>query len=131
MLHAIRKDDVSAQIVSVIDKCDGFCEALHEVLAGNLVFVEPLINYLTHTFNDLPGKYPLIGEFFSEPRSPFRFPVCELASYFKYGSRQPQPHTWETISRNTRIPMYEAWKRVTLKHFGTGPLIDQTEFFAE
>ena len=44
LLHAVRKDCREAQLVSLADKYDGYCEALHEVLAGNLVFLEAVVN---------------------------------------------------------------------------------------
>jgi hypothetical protein len=71
--HAIFKDCMEAQLVSVVDKMDGFCEALHELLAGNVPFAEPVINYLTKTFplNRLVHKYPLIRKIFLDPRNPF------------------------------------------------------------
>jgi hypothetical protein len=126
-LHTIHKDCPEAQVVSVVDKKDGFCEALHEVLAGNLVFLEPVINYLTKTFNKLSENYPLIRGIFSDNDNPFAMPVCELYDFFQGGRWRPQPHTVETIARETSIPMYESWKKLTIKEFGIGPLIDQTE----
>lgn len=126
--HAIRKDCAEAQLVSVADKCDGFCEAWHEVLAGNTVFLEPIVNYVTRTFNDLPGKYPLIGEMFSHEHDLLSMPVIDLGEYFANGTRRAQPHTAETIARKTGIPMYEEWKRITTEEFGVGPLVNQTEF---
>ena len=129
LLQAIRKDRIVGQLGSVIDKVDGFCEALHEVLAGNVVFLEAVINYYTHTFNDLPGKYPLIKRMFSDDRNPFTFPVCDLWQLFEGGARTPGPHTRETIACDTGIPLYEMWKRTTIKHFGYEPLIRQTEFY--
>ncbi|NVN96867.1 HD domain-containing protein [Candidatus Nomurabacteria bacterium] len=63
-LHAIHKDCIEAQAVSFVDKIDGYCEAIHEILAGNNIFLEPIINYYARTFNHLHKNYPLIKEFF-------------------------------------------------------------------
>ena len=45
LLHAIKKDCREAQLHSFADKHDGYNEAIHEVLAGNIIFLEPIINY--------------------------------------------------------------------------------------
>jgi 5'-deoxynucleotidase YfbR-like HD superfamily hydrolase len=128
LLHAIRKDCREAQLVSVADKSDGLCEALHEALAGNTVFWEPVLNYYSQVFSDLPRKYPLIRELFSSDRNPFSLSVCQLFDLFEGGNRSAQPHTRETIAFNTGIPVYEWWKAITIKKFGIGPLINQVEF---
>jgi len=128
LLHAIHKDCREAQLVSVVDKVDGYCEALHEVLAGNTVFLEAVINYDTKTFGCLLGKYPLIGEVFSIDHDLLSVPVVSLSDFFVNGERGAQLHTLETIARNTGIPMYEEWKITTIKKLGTSPLINQTEF---
>jgi hypothetical protein len=127
--HAIFKDCPEAQVISWVDKIDGCCEAIHDLFAGNGIFFEPVENYFRCTFNDLPGKYPLIKEVFSSGRNPFTLPkVFELREYLDHGRRNFAPHTAETALRSTSIPMYDAWKRVTVRELGIRPLINQVEF---
>jgi 5'-deoxynucleotidase YfbR-like HD superfamily hydrolase len=131
LFHAIYKDCREAQLVSVADKCDGYCEALHELLAGNVVFAEPIINYHTKTFNNFRRNYPLIGKIFSTNHSLLSTPVSTLAQFFDNGRRRAKPHDLETIARETGDPRYELWKKTTIELFGVGPLINQVEFFSE
>ena len=128
-LHAIFKDCIEAQVVSFIDKIDGYCEAIHEVLAGNVIFLEPIINYNLKTFNDLIGKYPLITEVFKLKKNWFDYEiVVDIKGFFDDGLIGGKPHTKETIEKKTVIPQYEMWKYVTLKNFGIEPLVNQAEF---
>jgi hypothetical protein len=128
LLHAIRKDCIEAQLVSVVDKDDGYCEALHEVLAGNTVFLEPIINYNAKTFDCLSGKYPLIEKMFSSGHNLLSVPVVGLSEFFTNGERGAQLHTLEIIARKTGIPVYEEWKKTTIKNMSVSPLVNQTEF---
>lgn len=128
-LHAIFKDCVEAQVVSFVDKIDGYCEAIHEVLAGNVVFLEPIINYDLRTFNDLIGKYPLITKVFKLKKNWFDYEiVVDLKEFFENGSIGTQPHTIETVKKKTLIPQYEKWKEITISKLGIYPLINQVEF---
>ncbi len=135
--RAILKDSKEAQLVSLVDKMDGFCEALHELLAGNTPFAEAVMNYFVKTFalDRLIRKYPLIQDIFFDPRNPFVSPtddsrgVVQLSDLFRGKTCNARPHTPETVACNTHIPMYELWKRVTIEHFGIGALIDQKESY--
>ena len=126
-LHAIHKDCLEAQVVSLVDKCDGYCEAIHEVLAGNDVFLEPLINYNIKTFNNLFEAYPLIDRILQADLLKLSATV-ELWKFFEGGEREAEPHTAETIRRQSGIPVYEWWKKVTIRNFGLDPLVLQTKF---
>lgn len=128
-LHAVFKDCTEAQAVSFTDKIDGYCEAVHEVLAGNNIFLEPVINYLSNTFDDLVKRYPLIEEVFGIKNVWFDTKsVVDLRDFFEDGLLGSEPFTKETIERKTVIPQYEMWKMVTLKNFGVQELIKQKEF---
>lgn len=128
-LHAIFKDCIEAQIVSFVDKIDGYCEAIHEILAGNVIFLEPIINYNLKTFNNLNEKYYLIRKVFELKEYWFDYGiVVDLKEFFEDGSIGTKPHTIETIKKKTIIPQYEKWKEITLKNFGIEPLINQAEF---
>lgn len=130
LMHAIMKDCPEAQLHSFADKLDGYGEAMHEVLAGNISFLEPVINYLAKTFNDLPGNFSLIKEAFQPENRFFHFPVVELRSHFEFGMPGAFPHTAESImNRKTGILHYELWKKVTLSMPGGMDLLtQQTEF---
>lgn len=130
LMHAILKDCPEAQLHSFADKLDAYCEALHEVLAGNIVFLEPVVNYNMQTLNDLRGHFPLIKEVFREDNKFFHFPVIDLKMYFNCGRIGAFLHTPETIiERKTEIPHYELWKRITLSMpDGMDLLTKQKEF---
>lgn len=129
LLHAILKDCIEAQVVSFVDKIDGYCEAIHEVLAGNIVFLEPIINYNMKTFNNLSQNFPLIQKlFYFSPGSFFNFPVVDLKEFFQNGRIGVCPHNLETISRKTEIFHYEKWKEVTIRKIAMDVLINQVEF---
>ncbi|MFA6355384.1 MAG: YfbR-like 5'-deoxynucleotidase [Candidatus Paceibacterota bacterium] len=128
-LHAIYKDCIEAQAVSFIDKIDAYCEAIHEILAGNNIFLEPIINYHARTFSRLHKNYPLIKELFEIENVWFDFDyVVDLKEYYDDGLLGPKPHTQESIEKYTLIPQYEKWKKTTILNFGIKPLINQVEF---
>lgn len=134
LIHAILKDCIEAQLHSFADKIDAYCEAVHEILAGNIVF-EPVINYQAKTFNDLQGNFPLIKRIFNgngreTKNTLFDFPVVDLKIFFQRGNIGARPHTPETLKRKTIIPHYETWKEITLSMFedGIDLLTKQIEF---
>ena len=128
-IHAISKDCIEAQVVSFVDKIDGYCEAIHEVLAGNTIFLEPIINYLSNTFNDLIKAYPLIKEIFGIRNAWFDLlSIVDLRDFFEDGLIGGNPHTIKTIEKKTVIPQYEKWKEITISNFGIEILINQVEF---
>jgi len=58
---------------------------VHEVLAGNTVFLEPVINYWAKTFNNPQENFPLIKKIFNRRETKntlFDFPVVDLKSFF-------------------------------------------------
>ncbi len=131
LMHSIRKDCPEAQLHSFADKLDGYCEAIHEVLAGNTIFLEPIINYNAKIFNNLENNFPLIRELFNGKGGHlFHFPVVDLIDFFQKGNLGPTPHTPETITKRTVIPHYEEWKKITLSIFPNGMelLTKQMEF---
>lgn len=114
LMHAILKDCPEAQLHSFADKLDGYGEAIHEVLAGNTCFVEPVINYVAKSFNNPHERFPLIAKAFDSTNGPFSFPVVCLKKYFEHGLITTRPHTQASLMRKTEIPHYEMWKEVTL-----------------
>lgn len=133
LMYAIEKNCREAQLHSFADKIDGYCEAVHEVLAGNVIFIEPVMNYHAKTFNNLQKNFPLIKELFEDEKTGdnlLNFPVVDLRGFFQNGRIGATPHTSESVERKTLIPHYEIWKKVTLEIFPNGLdlLTKQVEF---
>jgi 5'-deoxynucleotidase YfbR-like HD superfamily hydrolase len=131
LMWSILKNSREAQLHSFADKVEGFSEAVHELLAGNTVFIEPVINYISQTFNDLPASFPLIRDVFVKG-SMFCLPVVglPLREYFHLGVHGYFMHTPETIQLNTGIHYYELWKGVTgMLEGGVRRLTTQVEFY--
>jgi hypothetical protein len=133
LIHAATKDIKEAQSHSFADKHDGKHEALHDLLAGNIVFLEPVINYYQETFGKRASKFPLIKEVFSgdvAKANPFlQVPVIDLMVPFQNGKVGAKPHTEESIKIDSGIPSYETWKKITLSlPDGLDMLIKQVEF---
>lgn len=128
MLEAKLKNTVISQLASFVDKVDGFCEALHELLAGNVTFAEPVYNYALETFSNIENKYPLLKPIINSDNNVFfKKHVGCLQDYFKNGTVQACPHTVETVKRKTGFTYYEIWKEVTIKTFGVDVLIVKKE----
>ncbi|MEI6316202.1 MAG: YfbR-like 5'-deoxynucleotidase [bacterium] len=129
MLEAKEKKTLISQLASFVDKVDGFCEAFHELLAGNNVFAEPVWNYPLETFGHLKDKYPLLVNLFHSDHFFFQKHIGCLQGFYQKGRIAPKPHDKETVTRKTEFPHYEFWKSVTIKNFGIEKLIVQKEFF--
>lgn len=114
LMEAILKDSPEAQLHSFADKLDGFCEAFHEVLAGNYLFLQPVLLYILKTFNDLPGRFPLIKEAFNVDDSCFSFPVVDLRPYLNACILGDLLHTPSSVERKMYFPQYELWRKITL-----------------
>lgn len=115
LMYSIMNDCPEANLSKYADKLDAYCEATHEVLAGNVVFIEAMTySYVMKTFRDLEHKFNLISEVFRSGNGLFHFKASDLKGYFECGLIGPSPHTEETIARNSDILHYEAWKRLTL-----------------
>ncbi len=123
LLHALHKDCPEAQVVSYCDKIDAYCEALHEVFAGNLNFIEPATNYVKR-IGELPVKFP-----FLKTAIPSSHPLLSLPSDFDIETavKNGTFHNIETIKKISGIPHYDRWKEITISYLGNGALIDLKE----
>lgn len=132
LICMLKNNSAEAQLAKFADKLDAFCEATHEVLAGNTVFIEPMaFSYIMKTFNSssIMEKFGLIGEVFRSGNGLFHFKASDLKGYFNQGLIGPTPHTEETLRRDSDIPHYEAWKELTLSMpNGLDLLTNQKEF---
>ncbi len=133
LMAAYSKKCVESQLVSIADKLDGFGEAIHEVLAGNAIFVEAVINYSLRTFSQLSRSYDLLPSHFFHLKNiqPLtEMSVADLTGYFNGGLVQAKVHDEESIHRPVSIPHYHIWRNATLKlPNGIDLLIKQKEFF--
>ena len=132
MLRIMEKNCIESQILSFVDKIDGYSEALHELLAGNNVFLEPIWNYPHKTFNEasLDEAYPLLKELFSSKNLFFHSKmVFDIKDYYQSGTIGPIPHNEETLKRTVGFYQYPIWRDVTIRTFGKETLIKQQEFF--
>jgi 5'-deoxynucleotidase YfbR-like HD superfamily hydrolase len=134
LLRTFHKQCRESQLHSLADKHDGYHEAIHELLGGNSVFVEPVLNYQQGVFAKRYARFSLIDELFDASvakKNPFlHFPVIDLMDFFSNGRRVTAPHTPESLQLVTGIPSYEAWKNITLRTFKNGVdlLTKQIEF---
>lgn len=128
LLEMIYKNSVESQVVCFMDKTDGFCEAIHEILAGNLIFLEPVLNYPFKTFNDLQGHFPLIKKVFNDNKSIFNFSVVDLILFFKIRN-VVELHNDKTILVKTSIYQYDIWREITRYQFSGSLLTHQIESY--
>lgn len=127
LVHALRKDCLEAQMVSLADKLDAYGESLHELLAGNKDFIPPCKNY-TRILRDFSNKYPSLRDLFS-CNHPLLSPPKDL-NYLELASGG-QLHTPETIKIPTDCPQYNLWRELTVKKLGEKGiviLVTQKEF---
>ncbi len=134
LFHAARKDCIEAKIVSYADKLDGYCESLHEVMAGNLTFITSVMFY-TDIMSLFPIKEPILIDFFNSKDSSLtnwreRFsPMRVTAEIFKPFNK---PHSRESILVDSNFPFYNLWRKMVIERrgeVGMSWLIDQKEFF--
>ena len=118
----IMMDDPEACLIRYCDKMEGFCEALHEIYAGNPVFnrghapgIPGPIETYKKVFKEFPNKYTLFSrlKIFNHPllQPP---PDYNVEAIIAHG----QPHTIKSIQKNTGYPHYDFWKRVSLRRGG-------------
>lgn len=126
---AKEKKRLEAQFVSFFDKFDGAGESWHEIWAGNHYFLLPGSGHnfqnggYVRRLNEFPTKYPAMAEFFQQ------FPQY-LPTPFDFSSvaEQGQPHTENSLKKDTSYLPYERWKKTIIKHEGIELLVRQIEF---
>ncbi|MDO8551123.1 MAG: HD domain-containing protein [bacterium] len=114
LIHALKKDCLEAQLVSLADKLDAYGESMHELFAGNKDFITPCTNYIK-ILKSFPEKYPQLKNFFKH-KHPFlspspNFDLFETALKGHY-------HTPQSIKKLTICPRYNLWKEVSIKKLG-------------
>lgn len=124
LLETIRKDTFESQVMKYIDHLDGFCEAMHELYAGNdrflraihdpeLGLIELPHEYYIKRFNLPFTYYPLLEDLFSG-EVPFlkEYSCLDFSEIVKNG----KPHTEESLSKSTGNSTYDWWKKVLIQH---------------
>ncbi len=123
------KDCAVSQVVKWCDKLESFCEALHEVLAGNISVLPNLLMDVV-VLDRFTEKYPLVAPLLKNAKHPllnFEFRVTKL-----FGG-EAKPHSKRSITRKTNFPFYCHWKKLIVNHLGQKGidyLVRQKEFFS-
>jgi hypothetical protein len=83
-------------------------------MAGNGVFMEPVMNYARKEFRDPAKTFPLLEPLFAKSKHPL-LQVHQLLDIYPYTSRFGfRPHTSASINAKVGIPYYDRWKEVVL-----------------
>ena len=131
--NQIDVNDIEAVVVKYCDKMDGYCEALHELFAGNNVFATPLHTNTIPTdvypsiLQSFEKTFPLFAEIRHLAHPLFSLPQeLDVASIVANGTR----HTPTSLHVKTGVMHYDAWKNITQKYggdFGMKMLVEQRE----
>lgn len=131
--NQIDVNDIEAVVVKYCDKMDGYCEALHELFAGNNVFATPLHTNTIPTdvypsiLQNFEKTFPLFAEIRHLAHPLFSLPQeLDVASIVANGTR----HTPTSLHVKTGVMHYDAWKNITQKYggdFGMKMLVEQRE----
>lgn len=124
----IMMDDPEAMLVKYCDKMEGYCEALHELYAGNIRFADghlpgertPFEVY-TKVFKEFTKKFPLFNrmKIFNHPLLQNPLDISAEAIL-----KKAKPHTVSSILKPIGNPHYDAWKQISIEKGGI-ELIDR------
>lgn len=127
--EAAAHDTVESQVLQFADKFDAIGEALHEVFAGNTVFVTHITNqfgkiptpvqYYLAWFKRYPDKFPQMKPLL-ESGEPMLQPMPDLD--YTLVAHQGRRHTPGSFRSSSGYRPYDLWKQVTLKYAGTKEL---------
>lgn len=122
LYNVMNKNCIEVQLVSFVDKIDGFCEYLHELHAGNDCRggVQEYLDVLP-TF---PVKFPELAKLI-----PGEHPFCHVMPNIDMDKilANGKPHDKVSVWRDSGIPHYERWKAITNEHLEIEPLINKIE----
>ncbi len=120
LLDTILKDSREARVLSYLDKLDAYCEANHELLAGNFSALFPVRDYPLR-IADLQTKYRDIAPLFERKEIPLlnihlrADPRCiKYERYAHFG----KGHTAESIRKESDILFYDDWRSVVVRRLG-------------
>jgi len=120
LLEAVDQTSLELMIVSWADKYDAFCEALHEIYAGNKLWTINVKNeygkidlpteYYMKYFNSFDRKFPRSSELFPERSSWFIIPnepkIFDIVN-------QNSIHTEESLKTKKDYYPYDQWIALT------------------
>lgn len=120
LTRALQKDTPESQLVMYFDKLDAFCECLHEILAGNILFLRSVMFY-ERIMTLFPTTHPLIAEMLEEKELPF-FDVERRESPTKVtvasDAHFNRPHTPASIKIKSDFPFYNSWRELVAERGG-------------
>jgi len=123
MYHALKKDCIEAEVVSYADKMDAYCEALHELFSGNKLFVSAVELY-TKVIGDFTKKFPRIANIVPNPHAFLKIPEYgDFNAIAENGKLQNA----SSVEKETVMPHYNLWKKISVDNFGISVLIDVLE----
>ncbi len=123
LMHALRKDCVEAEIVSYCDKMDAYCESIHEILAGNMIFTTAIDTY-TMVLNKFAEKFPRIAKLLK-----MEHPLLLMPGKIDQGKIPKEIifYSEESAAAKTGIPQYDKWKEITINNIGIETLTKRIE----
>lgn len=128
---AKEKRIIEAQVVSYCDKFDGFGEALHEVFAGNRLFLRPAGGTQNGGYirrlHEFETKYSQLQPLLQQAHPMFHPPRIDFEPIVAEG----KPHTAVSIVTPTGYAPYGCWKANVMRCEGITALIEQQEFKEE
>lgn len=113
---------LEAQVVKYLDKIDAWCEAMHELCAGNTCVTVRVTNAYGETplpFEYYPAVlarhradyYNLLEPLFEKKQGLFKpLPAIKYLKIVENG----QPHTLDSLYADVGEPIYDLWKRIML-----------------
>lgn len=122
LYHAIDKDSLEAMVIDWADKFDAFCEALHEIFAGNTSWTKNVVNeygtillptdYYMNYFNKFKEKFPQSAPLFEKHDPIFTIPTYPAIEKLIVDCTD---HTEKSIHQKTGYMPYDLWISLTLK----------------
>lgn len=120
LTDALQKDTAESQLVMYFDKLDAFCECLHEILAGNILFLRSVMFY-ERIMTLFPTTHTLIADLLANKESPF-FDVERRVSPTKVtvasDAHFNRPHTPASIKIKSDFPFYNSWRDLVVTRDG-------------
>lgn len=109
-----------ARVAKYLDVMDGYGEGIHELYAGNTIFVHHIVNEfgLIPTFDDLNvvRRKSMMQKFFELQKLRDSHVFFELVEPLQWESviQNRTPHTLESLHKPVDYPQYDLWKHVIL-----------------
>jgi hypothetical protein len=124
--EALDKKTLEAQLMSFMDKMDGFCEAIHEIYAGNNLFVRAAVAYAKR-LSFYSSECPLVYKIGEQDHPFLRLPIILYEEDFVEIVSKGKLHTTSSLREGTLFPQYTRWLELTLANFGDEPLVTLKE----